>query len=77
MWTNSFMAKGKIYWSGHHNDVRDWCQNCGTWVSCKSPAPKAKAALPNVVAGYPMQLVAVALPRVVIYMLVAADYFVK
>ena len=25
--------KERFYWPGHHSDVRDWCQNCGTCAS--------------------------------------------
>ena len=50
--------KERFYWPGHHQDVRNWCHNCGVCATRKSPAPKAKSALKSIVVGYPLQLVA-------------------
>ena len=76
--------KERFYWPGHHNDVRDWCRNCGTCASRKGPAPKARAPLKNIRTGYPMQLVAMDIigpfpesPAGNTYILVVADYFTR
>ena len=76
--------KERFYWPGHHNDVRDWCQKCGSCVSRKSPAPKAQAPLQSIKTGYPLQLVAMDIvgpfpesPAGNIYILVVADYFTR
>ena len=74
--------KERFYWPGHYQDVQDWCNNCGTCASRKSPSPKAKAAMKSIVVGYPMQLVAMDIVRPFpespggnTYVLVVADYF--
>ena len=76
--------KERFYWPGHHNDVSDWCRNCGTCASRKSPAPKAHAPLKSIVTGYPMQLVAMDIlgpfpesPTGNTHILVVADYFTR
>ena len=76
--------KERFYWPGHYTDVRDWCQNCGTCASRKSPAPRYKAPLESITTGYPMQLVAMDIvgplpesPAGNMYVLVVADYFTK
>ena len=76
--------KERFYWPGHYNDVRDWCQNCGTCASRKSPAPKAHAPLLSIETGYPMQLVAMDIISPFpessagnTYILVVADYFTR
>ena len=76
--------KERFYWPGHHNDVRDWCQNCGTCASRKNPAPNACAPLKSITVGYPMQLVAMDIlgplpesPTGKTHILVVADYFTK
>ena len=48
--------KERFYRPGHFNDVRDWCRNCGTCASRKSPVPKGRAPLKSVETGYPIQL---------------------
>lgn len=45
--------KERFYWPGHFNDVRDWCMNCGTCASWKTPSPKSRAPLKSIVTGYP------------------------
>ena len=50
--------KERFYWLEHHQDVRNWCHNCGVCATRKSPTPKAKSALKSIVVGYPLQLVA-------------------
>ena len=76
--------KGRFYWPGHFNDVSDWCQNCGTCASRKSPVPKGRAPLKSVETGYPMQLVAMDIvgpfpesPAGKTHILVVADYFTR
>ena len=77
--------KERFYWPGHFNDVKDWCSNCGSCASRKAPSPKSrKAPLTSIVAGYPMQLVAMDVvgpfpesPSGNKYVLVAADYFTR
>ncbi len=76
--------KERFYWPGHHNDVRDWCQNCVTCASRKCPAPKAHAPLKSIQTGYPLQLVAMDIvgpfpesPAGNTHILVVADYFTR
>ena len=83
---NKTLARMKkhFYWPGHYNDVCDWCLNCGICAQHKTPSPKAKAALKNIVVGYPMQLVAMDIvgpfpesPGGNTHVLVVADYFTR
>ena len=74
----------RFYWPGYHRDVQDWCRNCGTCASRKTPAPKARAPLKPIVTSYPLQLVAMdimgPLPESTAgnsYILVVADYFTR
>ena len=76
--------KERFYWPGHHNDVHDWCSNCGSCSSRKSPAPKARTPLKSVETGYPLQLVAMDIvgpfpesPAGNTHILVVADYFTR
>ena len=76
--------KERFYWPGHHQDVCNWCHNCGVCATRKSPAPKAKSALKSIVVGYPLQLVAMDIvgpfpesPDGNTYVLVVADYFTR
>ena len=76
--------KERFYWPGHYNDVLDWCRNCGTCASRKSPGPKARAPLKSMETGYPMQLVAMDIvgpfsesPAGNTHILVVADYFTR
>ena len=77
-------VKQKFYWPGHYNDITNWCNTCVTCATQKSSAPKQKAALQTVQAGYPLQMVAVdilgPLPESEAgnsYLLVAGDYFTR
>ena len=77
-------VKQKFYWPGHYNDIKNWCNTCVTCATHKSSAPKQKAALQTVQAGYPLQMVAVdilgPLPESEAgnsYLLVAGDYFTR
>ena len=74
----------RLYWPGCAQSVSDWCRTCATCATRKSSAPKRKAPLETVAAGYPMQVVAVdilgPLPETEQgnrYVLVAGDYFTK
>ena len=76
--------KERFYWPGHHNDVRDWCRNCGTCAFPKNPAQNACDPLTIITVGYPMQLVAMDIlsllpesPTGNTHILVVADYFTK
>ena len=76
--------KQRFYWPGHWQSVREWCRNCVSCSRRKNPTPKNKAPLQPVLAGCPMQIVAVdilgPLPQTNSgnkYILVAGDYFSK
>ena len=76
--------KERFYWPGHHNDVHDWCNNCGSCSSRKSPAPKVRAPLKSIETGYPLQLVAMDIvgpflesPAGNTHILIVADYFTR
>ena len=76
--------KERFYWPGHHNDAHDWCNNCASCSSRKSPAPKARAPLKSVETGYPLQLVAMDIvcpflesPAGNTHIVVVADYFTR
>ena len=51
--------KERFYWPGMSEDVKNWCKTCATCATRKSPAPKARAPLQTIQAGYPMQVIAV------------------
>lgn len=76
--------KERYYWPGHWTDVQQWCRTCSTCATRKTAAPKRKASLHPVKAGYPMQIVAIdlmgPLPETESgnsYVLVAGDYFTR
>lgn len=76
--------KEHFYWLGHHNDVRDCCQKCGSCASLKSPAPNARAPLQSVKVGHPLQLVVMdiagpfpELPAGNAHIVIVADYFTR
>ena len=76
--------KERYYWPGHWNDVQDWCNTCAACIARKSAAPKPRAGLQSIQAGYPLQLVAIdilgPLPESKTgnsYILVAGDYFTR
>lgn len=76
--------KEHYYWPGHWNDVQDWCNTCSACISRKSSASKPRAGLQPILAGYPLQLVAIdilgPLPESTTgnsYILVAGDYFTR
>eukprot|EP00731_Ephydatia_muelleri_P005167 Em0002g1343a len=74
----------RFYWPGQFLDVRNWCQSCSACTTRKTPAPKRRAPLGTITAGYPMQIVAVdilgPLPRTEkgnSYVLAATDYYTR
>ena len=76
--------KERYYWPGHWNDVQDWCNTCSACISRKSSASKPRAGLQPILAGYPLQLVAIdilgPLPESTTgnsYILVVGDYFTR
>ena len=76
--------KERFYWPGHYNDAREWCQKCAICAARKTPAPKPKAPLAPISAGFPLELVAMdilgPLPQTKlgnVYVLVVGDYFTK
>ena len=74
--------KERFYWPGHFSDVHNWCKSCVSCTTRKTSTPRRKAALGTIVAGYPMQIIAIDLVGPLPesdngnqYMLVVADYF--
>ena len=50
--------KEQFYCPGHFRDVHNWCESCISCTIRRTPVPGRKAALGNITAGYPMQIVA-------------------
>ena len=76
--------KEQFYWPGHYNDIRDWCQTCGTCAKRKSPPTSGRAPMQTITAGYPTQVMAVDLLGPLpesnngnSYVLVVGDYYSK
>ena len=76
--------KERFYWPGSAHAVREYCATCVTCCTRKSAAPKRKAELQTIQAGYPLQVVCVdimgPLPETEEgskYVLVAVDYFTR
>ena len=76
--------KERFYWPGHFNAVRDWCQTCPDCASRKSQAPRRRAPLGTITAGYPTQIMAVDLLGPLpeshsgnSYVMVVGDYFTR
>ena len=74
--------KERFYWSGHYNDVRDWCQSCSACAKRKQPVPSRRAPMQTISAGYPTQIMVVdllgPLPESMKgnhYVMVVGDYF--
>ena len=74
----------RFYWPGSAHAVREYCATCVTCCTRKSAAPKRKAELQTIQAGYPLQVVCVdimgPLPETEEgskYVLVAVDYFTR
>eukprot|EP00731_Ephydatia_muelleri_P039068 Em1080g2a len=51
--------KERLYWPGCTEAVREWCRNCRSCATRKTTAPKRRAHLQTINAGYPMQIVSV------------------
>ena len=76
--------KERFYWPGHFRDVHNWCESCISCTTRKTPAPGWRAALGNIAAGYPMQIVVTDLVGLLPesdnkskYILVVTDYFTR
>ncbi|PIK38622.1 Retrovirus-related Pol polyprotein from transposon [Apostichopus japonicus] len=76
--------RGKFYWSGYRNHVRNWCRSCDQCAARKGPKKKLNARMKQYGAGHPLQRCAMdimgPLPistRGNRYILVVADYFTK
>ena len=74
----------KFYWPGQWNDVKNFCRACTSCATRKTPAPRRRAPLGTIKAGYPIQIVAVdimgPLPETAngnSYVLVVGDYFTR
>ncbi len=48
-------ARSRFYWTGHRQDVKDWCRQCDVCHFGKSPATHPRAQLQMFVAKYPLQ----------------------
>lgn len=48
--------KERFYWPGHYEDVQNWCRNCSSCASRKTPAPKQKAPMQSIKAGIVLPL---------------------
>jgi hypothetical protein len=51
--------KERFYWPGCTEAVGEWCRNCRSCTTRKTVAPKRRAPLQTIKAGYPMQIVSV------------------
>eukprot|EP00731_Ephydatia_muelleri_P034875 Em0083g2a len=49
--------KERFYWPGCTEAVGEWCRNCISCTTRKTVAPKRRAPLQTIKAGYPMQIV--------------------
>ena len=74
----------RFYWPGQWADVRNFCRACTSCATRKTPAPRRRAPLGTIRAGYPMQIIAVdilgPLPESTngnSYILVVGDYFTR
>ena len=74
----------RFYWPGNANDVRVWCKTCSHCAAIKNPTHTRRAPLQSMLAGYPMQIVAVDIVGPFpsresgnTSVLVASDYFSK
>ena len=72
----------RFFWPGHASDVRMWCKTCSHCAARKNPTHTRRAPLQSMLAGYPMQIVAVDIVGPFpsgesgnTYVLVASDYF--
>ena len=51
------IIKDRFFWPGMRSDVEDWCQQCSSCASRKSPSQTPWAPVPTYV-GYPMERIA-------------------
>jgi len=77
-----YRLKERYYWSGHFNDVMEWCQTSAACATRKSPTQAARSPLGSITASYPIQIMAVDLVGPLpesdkgnIYIMVVGDYF--
>ena len=76
--------KERFYWPGHYNDIKEWCNDCGTCATRKNPSQKSRAPLNSIVTSQPMELVAMDIMGPFpeseagnTYVLVVVDYFTR
>ena len=75
--------KERFYWPGCTEAVREWCRNYISCTTRKTVAPKRRAPLQTIKAGYPMQIVSVDLIGPLrmavstLYVMVAVDCFTQ
>jgi hypothetical protein len=76
--------KQRFYWPGYWNDVKMYCLSCQSCATRKAPTHHRKAPLQPIVAGYPLEIVAVDITgpfpeteKQNRYILVVGDYFSK
>ena len=76
--------KEQFYWPSYYSDVQRWCVTCMNCATRKPGGPTRRGPLQPVIAGYPLQLVAVdimgPLPQTSNgnkCVLVAEDYFTR
>ena len=79
-----YRLKQRFYWPGHYHDVQDWCKGCDSCATRKTPSPRNKTPLRNILVGYPGQFLSVDLMGPFPesenghrYILVAVDHFTK
>ena len=76
--------KDRFFWPGMRSDVEDWCQQCSSCASRKSPSQTPRAPLVPTYVGYPMERIALDLlgPLPTTrhgnkHILVVCDYFTR
>ena len=53
------LLRERFYWPGCTEAVKNWCRNCVSCATRKSPIPKSRAGLQTISTGFPMQVVCV------------------
>ena len=51
--------KERFYWPGCTDAIKNWCATCAICCTRKSAAPKRRAGLQTISAGYALQVVSV------------------
>ena len=76
--------KERFYWSGHYNNVQEWCSTCASCATRKSNSQAARAPLGTIRAGYSTQIIAVDLVGPLpesenknSYIMVVGDYYTR